>query len=193
MANRLIIALLLGCTMLAAAGSAAAAAWQANGLSGELKFTAIQAGAKFTGRFREFTVALDLDPAAPANGQLDVNVKTRSADTADADRDAVLKGEDFLWTGQHAEAVYHAAGFRKDGNAWVANGELTLRGVKKPVSVRFTLQSGARGTVLAGSAKLNRLAFGIGQGDWADTTWIADPVDVAFSLKLSKAPAAAKP
>ena len=91
MATRLTSFAAFMCLALLACGAAHAAAWQANGQSGQLRFIATQAGAKFTGRFRQFDVALDLDPAAPANGRLDVTVKTASADTADAEVDALLR------------------------------------------------------------------------------------------------------
>lgn len=192
MATRLIAPFLcLAAALLAT--DAQAAAWRATGQSGELRFIATQAGAKFTGRFRQFEVTLDLDPAAPAQGRLDVTVKADSADTADAERDAALKSDDFLAAGRFPEAAYHATGFRKDAKGYVADGQLTLRGVTKPVTVRFTLKRGAKGTTLAGGARLARLAFGVGQGDWADTQWIADAVDIAFDLRLQQAPAAASP
>ena len=193
MATRLISCFVLVSAALLAAGAAHAAAWQANGQSGELRFVATQAGAKFTGRFRQFDVSLNLDPAAPANGRLDVTVKAASADTADAERDAALKSEDFLAIDKFPAATYHASGFRKDAKGYVANGELTLRGVKKPVTVHFTLKRGVKGTTLAGGADLKRLAFGVGQGDWADTQWIADAVAIAFDLRLKPAAAAPAP
>ena len=35
--------------------------------------------------------------------------------------------------------------------------------------------------------------FGVGQGDWKETTWLADPVDVAFDLSLPQGTATASP
>jgi len=183
----------LGLACLLAAGPCGAASWQADGQSGELRFTAVQAGAKFTGRFTRFRVALDLDPAAPAQGLLEVTVDTGSADTADGERDAVLASQDFFWTEKHPQAVYRAKGFRVDGKGYIAEGDLTLRGVTRPVAVRFTVKPGARRTVMKGGARIGRLEFGVGQGDWADTTWVADAVEIAFELRLRPATAAASP
>jgi len=66
-----------------------------------------------------------------------------------------------------------------------------LRGVTQPVAVRFELKQGAPRPGMKGSATLRRLEFGVGQGDWADTTWLSDPVDVAFDLSLLPETAAA--
>ena len=40
------------------------------------------------------------------------------------------------------------------------------------------------GDKLEGSAKLKRLDFGAGQGDWKSTEWVADAVKISFSLVL---------
>lgn len=174
-----------------AAGGASAGAWQGDGTGGKLGFSAMQAGARFTGSFTEFTVALDFDPASPAKGRLHVTIATASTDTQDDDRDGILRSEDFFWSGRHPEAVYHAEGFERDGQGWRALGELTLRGVTRPVAVHFTTAAGKDLLVMKGRATLRRLAFGVGQGDWASTEWIGDEVAIAFELNLS--PGLARP
>ena len=117
--------------------AALADVWQGDQHSGALQFVATQAGAKFPGHFDEFKVRLDFSPAEPAKGSLDVTIVTRSSDTADAERDEVLHGQDFFWVVRFPEAKYHAQGFKRDGKGRIAAGELTLRGVTQPVAVRF--------------------------------------------------------
>lgn len=172
---------------LLAAGSACASGWHGDGRAGQLGFTAVQAGARFTGGFAEFAVELEFDPAAPASGRLQVTISTASADTQDDDRDGILKSEDFFWSRRHPEAVYRAAGFERDGRGWRAQGELTLRGVTMQVPVHFELAPGKDRLGMKGGARLSRLAFGVGQGDWASTEWIGDEVAVAFDLSLRPA------
>jgi polyisoprenoid-binding protein YceI len=59
-----------------------------------------------------------------------------------------------------------------------------LRGVTKDVPIDFQFTPGAAGAKLEGSAKLKRLDFGAGQGDWKSTEEVADTVKVSFSLVL---------
>ena len=172
-------------------GGAAADTWQADQHAGTLRFIATQAGARFSGHFGEFRVLFEFDPADPAQARLDVTIATKSADTSDADRDEMLHGRDFFWVSQFPEARYHAIGVQRDGKGWVAAGALTLRGVTQPVAVRFELRQEQGGFIMQGGATLRRLEFGVGQGDWASTTWIGDAVDVDFDLKLQ--PAAPSP
>lgn len=172
-----------------AAGGASAGPWAGDGKAGKLEFTATQAGARFTGRFTDFRVEFDFDAAAPAQGRLHVTIATASADTQDNDRDGILRSEDFFWSGRHPEAVYHAEKFERDGQGWRALGELTLRGVTRPVAVHFSTAAGKDLLTMKGRATLRRLAFGVGQGDWASTEWIGDEVGIEFELNLSPGPA----
>lgn len=179
--------------MLLCAGGARAGAWSGDGHAGALEFTAMQAGARFTGRFAEFRVDLDFDAAAPAKGRLHVMIATASADTRDADRDGILKSQDFFWTERHREATYHAEGFERDGKGWRAHGALTMRGVTQPVPVRFEVSPEKGRLAMKGTAQLRRLAFGVGQGDWAATEWIGDEVDIAIEISLGPAAPSASP
>ena len=176
-----------------ASAAATAEIWQADQKSGALRFVATQAGARFSGHFGDFQVRLDFDPKEPANARLDVTIATRSANTADTDRDEVLRSQDFFWVARFPQAVYHAVGLKREGKAWVTSGTLTLRGVTQPIAVRFELKPRQGSFTMQGGATLRRLEFGVGQGDWASTTWIGDPVDVAFELKLARDSAAVSP
>jgi polyisoprenoid-binding protein YceI len=175
------------CVLLAACPAALAEVRQADGSSGRLEFSALQAGAMFTGAFKQFQVMLDFDPSNAAQGSLDVTVATPSIDTQDAERDEILRSPDFFWIEKHPQAVFHAARFERDGAGWRAPGELTIRGVKKPAVVRFTGAPTGPATTMKGSASLHRLAFGLGQGDWASTEWVGNEVEVRFELKLRPA------
>jgi len=170
---------------LAFGATAQAGPLQADASSGTLEFSAIQADAKFTGAFKRFKVVLDFDPAQPAQWKLDVAVDTASIDTQDGERDEILRGPDFFGAAKHPQARYHAARFERAGNGWRATGELTIRGVTKPVPVTFTLVPAGTATVMKGSASLDRLDFGLGQGEWASTEWVGNTVEVRFELELT--------
>ena len=140
---------------------------------------------EFEGAFRKFHVRLDLDPAKPAAGRLDVTVDTASVDTQDEERDGILRSADFFWSEKYPEASYHATHIERAGAGWRATGDLTMRGVTRPVPVTFTLSPAEAG--MRGTASLKRLSFGLGQGDWASTEWVGDEVDIRFDLKLAPA------
>ncbi len=175
---------------LACCAPAIADVLQADERSGTLTFSAMQAGAKFTGGFGDFQASVDFDPATPAQGKLHVTVETASIDTQDAERDEILRSQDFFWAGKHPQAIFHAERFEREAAGFKALGELTIRGKTRPSTVRFTLAPGQGGSVMKGSASLRRLEFGLGQGDWQSTEWVGDPVEVQFELKLKPAASA---
>lgn len=187
MAFPLIARILSAAIACAACIPAFAETWEGDQGAGSLQFTAIQAGAKFTGAFQRFTVRLEFDAEDPARGKLHVTVPTTSVDTADAERDEIIRSVDFFWTGKFPDAVFHAAGFERDGAGFLARGELSIRGVTQAASVRFELKPAGKRLSMKGSSELRRLPFGIGQGEWESTEWIGDEVGVRFDLKLRPA------
>ena len=65
---------------------------------------------------------------------------------------------------------------------------LVLHGERNPIQRELPLDYAAR--IIApgrwlGEARLSRLAFGVGQGEWQDTQWVGDEVTVRFDLLLS--------
>lgn len=169
---------------LALAPAAHCEALHAGPSDGTLEFVAVQAGAKITGVFTRFHAALEFDPRRPDEGRLDVTVEVAGLDTRDAERDEILRGPDFFEADDHPQAVFHAGRFERAGDGWRAPGKLTIRGVTQPVPVIFTLTQGDGFPVMKGSARLRRLDFGLGRGEWADTEWVGDEVDVRFELRL---------
>ncbi len=165
----------------------AASPWRVDPAGSSLGFTAIQAGARFDGHFERFSAIVDFDPAEPAAGRFDVRVDLGSVTTREAERDGILKGVDFFATARFPEARYVASDFRRDGDGYLADGKLTLRGITHPLRVRFRFTpDGADRARLSGGARLSRLAFGVGQGEWQDTEWVGDEVEVRFDLLLER-------
>jgi len=152
-----------------------------------LAFAGSYQGEVFTGRFPGFVTHLAFDPAQLGASKLDVAIPLASATTANADYDEQMRGDAFFDAAKFAQAHYTATQFRAlGGNRYAADGTLSLHGVTKPVTLTFTWTSGAQ-PVLEGKATVNRLDFGIGSGDWADTSLI--PNAIAVSTKVVFQPA----
>ena len=152
-----------------------------------LVFASKYDGEVFTGKFAGFTTTMSFDPARLATSKLGVVFPLTGASTGNGDRDSTLASADFFNIAKFAQARYTATKFRAlGGNQYAADGNLSLRGVSKPVVLTFTWTPGAQ-PVLAGKATVKRLDFGVGTGDWADTGSI--PNEVAVSTKVVLKPA----
>jgi polyisoprenoid-binding protein YceI len=162
----------------------AAASYSADPQQSRLEFVGVQAGAEFKAAFHKFTAAVDFAPDALASSRFDVQIELNSVDSKDKDRDTTIRGPDIFDVAHWPTAHYLTRSFSKSAVGYTAIGALTLRGVTKDVPIDFQFTPGAAGAKLEGSAKLKRLDFGAGQGDWKSTEEVADTVKVSFSLVL---------
>jgi len=152
-----------------------------------LGFSASFEGEQFEGQFGKFTPRIRFDPEQLQDGRFDVAIELGSADTDNEDRDEVLLGPEFFAAAREPAARYLATTFQHlGGDRYIASGTLTLRGISRPVSLEFTWTPGAT-PVLAGKARLSRLAFEVGTGDWSDTGMLPDEVVVTTRLQLAPA------
>jgi polyisoprenoid-binding protein YceI len=164
-----------------------ATAWTTVAAASSIEFTGTLAGGDFTGKFQRFVAAVAFDPANLAGSRFRVEIETGSADTADADRDVALAGNDFFAVSRWPKATYEASQFAAAGpGQYQARGKLTIRGIAREVPVTFTFKPAAdgRSAILSGRASVRRLEFGIGQGEWQDTKWLGDEVRIRFELTL---------
>lgn len=163
---------------------AAAGAWVADASNGTLTFRATQAGAEFEGRFTRFVARLQFVPGDRPAGRFDVTISTASVDTAERERDDLLRSTEFFDAARAPEARYLATAFARVGaDAYEARGRLTLRGITRDVPLRFRWSGTTAGPILDGTATVRRLDFGIGQGEWRDTAWVGNDVRIAFALR----------
>ena len=176
----------------AAHGAAAAVtAWAVDAAHSHLTFHPRLAGGEFAGRFERFDATIRFDPADLAHSSLLVVVDLLGARTGDSDRDTALQGSDFFQTARWPHGTFASTGIRSLGrDRFEATGRLTLRDVTRDVRVQFRFESTASAASVArmvGSARVPRLEFGVGQGDWRSTEWLDDAVRVEFDLALRSA------
>ena len=90
------------------------------------------------GRFNDFTGAFTLDREAPEGSSVEVEIETASLDTNHAERDKHLRSSDFLHVDEHPTARFVSTAVERTGDSTgVIRGDLTLRGVTKPVEIAF--------------------------------------------------------
>lgn len=186
LAARLVAGLSAG---LAAVAALAAAQWSLQPKESKLTFVGEQAGAQFEGGFDKFTADISFDPKDLASSRFDVKIDTASVNTQDGERDTTIKSPDLFDVKRFPTAHYVADKFvDKGGNKYSATGKLTLRNVTRDVPIDFTFESKDGGAWLKGTAKIKRLDFGVGQGEWKDTSTVGNDVQVRFALRLKGAP-----
>lgn len=155
--------------------------------SSTLNFTASWAGEAIEGQFKRWTADILFSPEALDRSKLTVGIDMASAATGDGQRDSSLPSDDFFAVAAHPKATFTASKFRKTGEGkFVADGTLELRGVRKPVSLPFTLKIDGDTATARGVTTIDRTAFGVGQGEWAATDQIGGKVKVSFAITAKR-------
>jgi polyisoprenoid-binding protein YceI len=121
---------------------------------------------KVRGYFREFSGVL-VTAEDPTQSSVTATVNMDSIDTRQEQRDAHIRSADFFDVGNHTELTFRSTSVRTDGADWTIEGDLTIKGITKPVTLELELNGfgpDAYGGFRAGfSAKteISRKAFGV--------------------------------
>lgn len=156
----------------------------------EIAFTSRQMGVPVDGQFRKWNATLQFDPKKPEAGKVAFTIEMASATLGAADTDAEVAKADWFHTAKFAQAQFQSRSIKATGKgAFEVAGALTIKGATQNVMVPVSLTQTGSGTGLrttaTGAFTIKRLAFKIGDGAWADTSMVADEVQVKFKLQLS--------
>jgi polyisoprenoid-binding protein YceI len=176
------------CILLSNIVIAAVPTWQIIPAQSELTFTATQNGAPVTGKFTKFTGDIQFDAAHLNASHARIVVEVGSVATSYDELTSTLTSSDWFGVQTFPQAIFVADHFTKTAdNMYQADGKLTVRDKTLPVTVTFKMTDLPNNTVRAqGSTKLKRNAFGVGQGEWADTSEVKDDVTVNFIMTAIK-------
>ncbi len=133
--------------------------WQVQ--EGTLSITVQQFGSEVTGSFADWTADIDFDPDAPGDtlGRVTVEVAIASL-TLGSVTDQAMGAEYFDAEG--FPVATFTADIRADGDAYVADGTLTLRGETVPLALPFILAIEGDTARMEGEAILDRMSWSIG-------------------------------
>lgn len=152
----------------------------------ELQFTAKQLGVPIEGKFKRFDAQLAFDAKKPEAGKVSFTIEMGSATLGSAEFDAELAKAPWFNAKAMPQASFVSTSFKPTGpGKFDVAGKLTIKGVARDVvvPVQFT-QTGANATA-TGQLAIKRLEFKIGEGEWADTSVVANDVNVKFKLAFT--------
>ena len=164
-------------------------AWTVDKTASSVRFTSSMAGEAFSGVFRRWDADIRFDPANLAGSSVTATIDVASVTTDNPDRDQALPTATFLDAPAFPRATFVAHGFTAAApGRFQTQGVLTLRGVSKPLSLPFTLAIQGPQAKMTSQVAINRLAFGVGQGEWAAVSTIPASVTVSIALTARRTP-----
>jgi polyisoprenoid-binding protein YceI len=123
---------------------------------------------KVRGSFNEFEGSGFFDGDNPASSRVELRIKAASIDTHNADRDAHLRSNDFFDMAAFPEIVFRSTSVEVAGDdTFRVTGDLTIKGVTKPVVVDFEYTGSATDPFgnhrigLEGTTRINRTDWGV--------------------------------
>jgi polyisoprenoid-binding protein YceI len=147
------------------------------------------------GAFEEFEGTATLDAADPTRSSANLTIKVASLSSGQEQRDAHLRSADFFDVENYPDITFVSTGVEQlDDETFNLTGDLTIKDVTKPVTVKFTFNGSAKdpfGNLRAGfdgATTLNRKDWGLTWNAALETGGflVSDKIKLEFDVSAVK-------
>jgi polyisoprenoid-binding protein YceI len=150
---------------------------------------------KVRGGFNEFAGGFTIDADDPAASTAELTIEAASIDTRNADRDAHLRSNDFFAMDDHPQLTFRSTAVEEVSDTdYRVTGDLTLRGVTKPVTIDLEYTGaavdpwGSTRVGFEGSTRVNRKDWGL---NWnaaleAGGVLVSEKVTLEFEISATR-------
>lgn len=170
---------------------AAPAAWRVDAGASAINFTYVYADESgetpMTGRFTRWRADIRFDPDNLAASRANVTIETASVSTNAAYHTSTLPSAAWFNSAAAPNATFVTREITARGNGYAARGDLTIRGVTRPVTLPFTLTIEGDRATMAGTLAIARADFGVGAGAEGDDM-IGPEVTIQVRVIAARAP-----
>jgi polyisoprenoid-binding protein YceI len=143
---------------------------------------------KVRGRFGEFSGAIHIDED-PTRSWAEATINAASIDTGAPDRDGHLRAPDFLDVETYPEITFKSTSLSHEGGGkWKAVGDLTIRGVTKPVTLEVEFGGVGRDpfgntkALFSATGRIDREAYGMTWNQALETGGVLVGKEIAIDL-----------
>ena len=169
--------------MLAATCFATPILAQVNLAKSSVTATAKQLGVPIEGKFKKISAALNFKPGQLAQSNAKVEIDVASYDMGASEYNKEVTGKDWFNAAQFPNASFISTSIVAAGpNKYNVAGKLTLKGKTVEVMVPVTVNILGAAQVFDGVLPIKRTLFNIGEGEWKDTSVVADEVSIKFHI-----------
>ncbi len=152
----------------------------------EIAFTSKQMGVPVDGKFKTFDAQVAFDPKKPDTAKIAFTVDLASVSFGASETEAEVAKPDWFNTKAFPQATFQSSTVKAAGpGKFEVAGKLAIKGASQNVVVPVTVTQAGGATTASGAFAIKRLDFKIGDGDWKDTSMVANEVQVKFKLALT--------
>ena len=142
-----------------------------------------QMGVPVEAKFTRFSAQVSFDQAKPQEGKASVEIDIPSFDLGDPDYNREVQKKEWFNGSQFPKASFVSTRIQAAAPGKLeVSGKLTIKGKSADVSFPLSVKKEGDQQVFEGSVPIKRLAFGIGEGEWKDTSIVADEVVIKFRV-----------
>ncbi len=182
--------------MMLAPMASKAQAWAADPVHSTVMYTVRHMVTPMPGAFKKYSIDMTWDAAKPMEATVNATLDASSVKMGMDKLEGHLQSPDFFDVAKFPEWTFKSTSIAKGkspktgGTGYVANGKLTVRGVTKDVAIPFVFLGVAESPYgkkagFTAEFTINRLDYGVGQGDWAATTVVANEVKINVMLEMN--------
>ncbi len=156
-------------------------------------FDARHTYATVRGYFEDYTGSVQFDADNMEIGRIKLEVKTKSVNTGIPNRDNHLRADEFFAVKKYPTITFESTGVKpKQGNEYMVEGNLTVKGKTQQVAVPFTyfgsrenpLKKGQQVAGFEARFSINRLDYGVGPGKYVEMGTIGNKVNILVTLEV---------
>ncbi|MET0133455.1 MAG: YceI family protein [Kibdelosporangium sp.] len=161
--------------------------WTIDPIHSDVSFIVRHLGvSKVRGQFNTFAGEI-VTAENPLESTVNATIDAGSFHTRQEQRDAHVRGEEFLHTDEHPEVKFTSTAIRQDGEEFLLDGDLSIRGVTKPVTLALEINGfgqGPDGSPVVGisaTTDINRKDFGVHGG--AAGVMVSEKIQIALEIE----------
>jgi polyisoprenoid-binding protein YceI len=135
------------------------------------------------GKFKRFNAQIDYNSAKPETSKAAMEIDVASFDLGDAEFNKEAQKKDWFNGPQFPKATFVSSALKPAaGGKLDVSGKLTIKGKTADITFPLTVKQEGATQVFEGALPIKRLAFNIGEGEWKDTSMVADEVMIKFRV-----------
>ncbi len=169
--------------LLAVAAAASAAVLKADPAKSSVSAVFKQMNVPIESKFKKHNIVIDYNAAAPDTSKATVEIETASLDLGEAEMNKEVAKKDWFNSAQFPKATFVSSAIKSAGPGRLhVTGKLTIKGKAADVTFPITVKAEGGKQVFEGALPIKRLAYNIGEGEWKDTSMVADEVTIKFHV-----------
>ena len=163
---------------------AAPANWNVDASKAKVAFSIKGPLGTVHGDFTGLKATIRFDVKNPEAGSISASIDAKTVSTGIGLRNHHLRNEEqYLNTDKYPTISFHSKKIEKTGSGYTANGDLTLKGVSKPVQIPFTFSPSGNSGVFKGQFVIKRGDFNIGGKPGGS---VGDDITISLEIPVSQ-------